>query len=95
MKVPFNESNRLIFNKDFGVWLRANNRRISLIAFYLASSIGLVAYLYHHSVSTYRKGFQDGLVHALNTRNPSPELELACAGLWIGEQNKKYFNKQK
>ena len=31
----------------------------------------------------------------LKTNPPSQELELVCAGLWIGEQNKKYWNKNK
>ena len=31
---------------------------------------------------------------ALKTNPPSEELEIACAGLWIGEQNKKYFEKE-
>ena len=29
----------------------------------------------------------------LRTNPPSEELELVCAGLWIGEQNKKYWEK--
>ena len=29
----------------------------------------------------------------LKTNPPSQELEMVCAGLWIGEQNKKYWEK--
>ena len=39
----------------------------------------------------YQKGYADGLKAALKTNPPSEELEMVCAGLWVGEQNKKYF----
>ena len=29
----------------------------------------------------------------LKTNPPSQELEMACVGLWVGEQNKKYWEK--
>ena len=31
----------------------------------------------------------------LKTNPPSQELEMVCAGLWIGEQNKKHHEKNK
>ena len=43
----------------------------------------------------YQLGYQEGVKTALKTNPPSEELELACAGLWVGEQNKKWFNKNK
>jgi hypothetical protein len=43
----------------------------------------------------YQLGYQEGVKTALKTNPPSEELEMACAGLWIGEQNKKWFNKNK
>ena len=39
-------------------------------------------------------GYAVGYKAALNTREPSDELELACAGLWIGEQHKKYAERE-
>jgi len=39
------------------------------------------------------RGFDKGVKYALTTNPPSPELEMICAGLWIGEQNKKYWKK--
>ena len=30
----------------------------------------------------------------LKTNPPSQELEMVCAGLWVGEQNKKYWSKE-
>ena len=33
--------------------------------------------------------------NAYKTNPPSQELEMICAGLWIGEQNKKYWEKTK
>ena len=38
-------------------------------------------------------GEKQGIKKALNTNPVSEELELTCAGLWVGEQNKK-ANKQ-
>jgi hypothetical protein len=38
-------------------------------------------------------GVEQGEALAINVRNPSERLEIACAGLWIGDQNKKYFEK--
>jgi hypothetical protein len=38
-------------------------------------------------------GVEKGIKEAINVRQPSERLEMACAGLWIGEQNKKYFEK--
>ena len=43
----------------------------------------------------YQLGYQEGVKTALKTNPPSEELEMACAGLWVGEQNKKWFNKNK
>jgi len=35
-------------------------------------------------------GRQQRLDMTLNTQQVSEELEMACLGLWVGEQNKKY-----
>ena len=44
-----------------------------------------------------KKGIAEGrsmaMKEMLRTNPPSEELELVCAGLWIGEQNKKYWEK--
>lgn len=42
----------------------------------------------------YNRGFAEGRGMALKTNPPSEELELVCAGLWVGEQNKKYWKKE-
>ena len=42
---------------------------------------------------SYSRGFAEGRGTALKTNPPSEELELVCAGLWIGEQNKKHWKK--
>lgn len=31
---------------------------------------------------------------ALRTNPPSEELEIACAALWFGDQQKKYYEKE-
>ena len=41
------------------------------------------------------EGFRVGMHYALKSNPPSEELEMTCAGLWVGEQNKKYHAKQK
>jgi hypothetical protein len=41
------------------------------------------------------QGRKAGMKSALNTNPVSEELELVCAGLWIGEQNKQAFIKEK
>ena len=43
----------------------------------------------------YKRGFAEGRGMALKTNPPSEELEMVCAGLWVGEQNKKYGKKSK
>lgn len=39
-------------------------------------------------------GRQNALKEAYRTNPVSEELELVCVGLWIGEQNKKYWAKE-
>lgn len=38
----------------------------------------------------YNAGYRAGVANALDTNPPSEELELVCAGLWVGQQNKKW-----
>jgi len=40
-------------------------------------------------------GIKQGRKEALTTNPVSDELELVCAGLWIGEQNKKAWEKDR
>jgi len=56
--------------------------------------IGLGYFLFDNALDRqYNRGFAEGRGMALKTSPPSEELEIACAGLWIGEQNKKYWKK--
>ena len=41
------------------------------------------------------EGFRVGMNYALKSDPPSEQLEMVCAGLWVGEQNKKYFEKER
>lgn len=41
----------------------------------------------------YAKGLAEGKRTALHVTPVSEELELVCAGLWVGEQAKKAQNK--
>ena len=43
----------------------------------------------------YKGGLEDGHKGALKLDPPSGRLELVCAALWVGEQNKKYQSKEK
>lgn len=62
-------------------------------------SLALVGALYLLAQSAldreYQAGLREGRAMALKTNPPSEELELVCAGLWVGEQNKKYWEKSK
>jgi len=56
--------------------------------------LGLGYYLFDNALDRqYSRGFAEGRGMALKTNPPSEELELACAGLWIGDQNKKAHDK--
>jgi len=43
----------------------------------------------------YQLGYKQGKKAALNVKKPSEELEIACAGLWVGEQNRIYWERNK
>jgi hypothetical protein len=49
---------------------------------------------YLGNLDGYAVGYAVGYKAALNTREPSDELEMACAGLWMGEQHKKYVERE-
>jgi len=56
--------------------------------------VGLAYFLFDNALDRqYNRGFSEGRGMALNTNPPSEELEMVCAGLWVGEQNKMYFQK--
>ena len=42
----------------------------------------------------YEEGYKAGVKSALKTNPPSEDLELTCAGLWFGNQAKKYYEKE-
>lgn len=39
------------------------------------------------------RGIERGMAKALSTNPVSEELEITCAGLWVGVQNRKYFER--
>ena len=41
------------------------------------------------------KGLEEGQKTALKTNPVSEELEMTCLGLWLGEQNKKHYERNK
>lgn len=94
MREKLNESNRFIFLKNNSVWFWIGNRRFGIFVLLVLLFTGLGFYFVDHANRTYQRGFQDGIKKAINPKNPSQELEAACAGLWVGEQNRKYQNKK-
>lgn len=50
----------------------------------------LVLLITHRLDTRYEEGLSEGRRTALNTNPVSEELELVCAGLWVGEQAKKH-----
>lgn len=94
MKAEFNESNRLLFVKGFGVFVRHYRKRISTVLLFCVLFGSFAIYFIDHTRSIYQRGFEDGVKKAIDPRNPSEELEIACAGLWVGEQNRKYQKKK-
>lgn len=40
-------------------------------------------------------GYAEGFKKALDTREPSDELEITCAALWLGEETKKHLERTK
>lgn len=59
--------------------------------------IGVIVYLMVQNKfdDKYEHGYADGIKSALRTNPPSEELEVVCAGLWVGEQNKKFMERNK
>ena len=57
--------------------------------------IALVFLFMDHQVDkAHAEGFSVGMRYALKSDPPSEQLEMVCAGLWVGEQNKKAWKKQ-
>lgn len=54
-------------------------------------ALTLVILAYHHG---YDKGHAVATKTALSTDPVSEQLDIVCAALWVGEQNKKYWNKE-
>ena len=68
-----------------------------IIKYTLVTALVVVFYLLikQRYTDEYQAGYAEGLRVALKTNPPSEELEMVCAGLWVGQQNKKYWEKTK
>jgi hypothetical protein len=42
---------------------------------------------------SYDLGQKSGLAYAVKSNNVPEDLEMACLRLWVGEQNKKWYEK--
>ena len=61
----------------------------------LGSLIGVLWLFVDHRIDkAHAEGFRVGMNYALKSNPPSEELEMVCAGLWVGQQNRKEWNKQ-
>jgi len=61
----------------------------------VATVIAYTGYAYATSFRDgYSQGYRDGYKGALYARPPSDDLELVCAGLWMGEQSKIYEGRE-
>jgi hypothetical protein len=65
-----------------------------IIGAFLAVILGILIVTRPSSKEYWDDGYKAGIKAALKTNPPSEDLELACMGLWMGEQNKKYFKKE-
>ena len=70
--------------------------RKAVVALLLAVALSLVfvGFTAGYAHGTY-VGLDLGKKTAINPRDPSEQLEIACAGMWIGEQNRKWYEKEK
>ena len=57
-------------------------------------AISVMLLSHYRFESEYQRGFSDALKSAYKTNPPNEELELTCAGLWIGDQAKKQWRKE-
>ena len=58
-------------------------------------TLALIYFMAQNKFSdSYEQGYADALKSAYKTNPPNEELEMACAGLWVGEQNKQYWSKK-
>jgi len=62
--------------------------------FAVALSLVFVGFFAGYAHGTY-VGLDLGKKAAINPRDPSEQLEIACAGMWIGEQNKIWHERNK
>lgn len=61
---------------------------------FITCIIGTIALLVHGRLETeYQRGYREATAKLLKTNPPSEELEMTCAGLWVGEQNRKHWER--
>jgi hypothetical protein len=60
----------------------------------LGSLIGVLWLFVDYRIDkAHAEGFRVGMNYALKSDPPSEELEMRCAGLWVGKQNRKEWDK--
>ena len=64
---------------------------MQFLAGWIAVEIAIIAIAY---ATGHHQGESKGQREALSTNPVSEQLEMTCAGLWVGEQNRKYQERQ-
>lgn len=71
-----------------------NSRKQMIVAVLIGLSLVFVGFITGYAHGAY-VGLDLGKKTAINPRSPSEQLEIACAGMWIGEQNKIWHERNK
>lgn len=69
--------------------------RLTTLAFIGLTAVSVLVGFKFGYTQGHSAGVGFGKATAINPRNPSEELEMACAGLWIGLQNRKHYEQEK
>jgi hypothetical protein len=61
---------------------------------FLSGCVGLVYLGYLQGREVYVAGYNDGYKDALYKRPVSDDLEMVCAGLWLGKETEKHIKRE-
>jgi hypothetical protein len=71
-----------------------NLRKQMIVAVLIGLFLVFVGFMAGYAHGAY-VGLDLGKKTAIDPRSPSEQLEIACAGMWIGEQNKIWHERNK
>ena len=67
---------------------------LAVVVLFLLGCVGLVYLGYLQGREAYVAGYDQGYKDALYKRPVSDELEIVCAGLWIGQETLKHQKRE-